>query len=138
MTGGDTVPENTKKRNARQYAWQKETYDRKAYLLYKGQGDAVDQAAKSAGISASEWIREAIRDKMASSGDPYIRESRQTATHEIVRYPDEIAIIPDLEAYARSAGQTVDDYIAQAIRERMQRQDAEYTEDIQRVNLDDL
>lgn len=125
------MPENTKKRNARQYAWQKETYDRKAYLLFKGQGDAVDQAAKTAGVSASEWIREAIREKLADGGDHYIRERGQIADHEI-------ASISDLEVYARSAGQTVDDYIAQAVKERMRRQDAEYTEDIQRVSLDDL
>lgn len=132
------MPENTKKRNARQYAWQKETYDRKAYLLFRGQGDAVDQAAKSVGVSASEWIREAIREKLEKGGDHCIRERGQVADRESVRYPDEIASISDLEVYARSAGQTVDDYIAQAIRERMQRQDAEYTEDIQRVSLDDL
>ena len=53
-------------------------------------------------------------------------------------YPDDIINITDLEAYARSAGQTVDDYIAQAIKERMQRQDAEYIEDVQHVSLDDL
>ena len=132
------MPENTKKRNARQYAWQKETYDRKAYLLFKGQGDAVEQAAKIAGVSASEWIREAIRERLENGGDHYARERGQTADHEIVRYPDEIARISDLEVYARSAGQTVDDYIAQAVKERMQRQDAEYTEDMQRVSLDDL
>ena len=132
------MPENTKKRNARQYAWQKEAYDRKAYLLYKGQGNAVDQAAKIAGVSASVWIREAINYKLVNSGDHYMRTDRQAEVHEIVRYPDKIANITDLEAYARSVGQTVDDYIAQAIKERMQRQDAEYIEDVQHVSLDDL
>ena len=38
--------------------------------------------------------------------------------------------IKDLEAYARSAGVTMDQYIKSAVLEKMERQDKEFTEDV--------
>lgn len=41
--------------------------------------------------------------------------------------------IPDLAAYARSAKMTEEEYIIQAVKEKMQRQDADFTEEVTRV-----
>lgn len=43
--------------------------------------------------------------------------------------------IPDLCIYARSAGMTTEEYIKQAVIEKMQRQDKEYTEDIKHEKI---
>lgn len=124
----------------------KEKYNRKTYeqvnFRLRQDGEIrrsdIEMQAKQEGKSLNAWLTEAVMEKMGILAVGSSGKTQNIESHEIVRYPDDIINITDLEAYARSAGQTVDDYIAQAIKERMQRQDAEYIEDVQHVSLDDL
>ena len=43
--------------------------------------------------------------------------------------------IPDLGAYAKSAGMTIEEYIVSAIKEKMQRQDDNFQEEITREKI---
>lgn len=43
--------------------------------------------------------------------------------------------VPDLEAYAKSAGLSVDEYLKQAVLEKMEKQDKEYTEEVTREKI---
>ena len=45
--------------------------------------------------------------------------------------------IPDIAAYARSAGMTEEEYIKSAVLEKMKRQDEEYQEEITRESYND-
>lgn len=56
--------EQIRKRNDRQYAWQKENTDRLNFTMPKGRKAEIQAYAKSAGMSASEWINTAIVEKM--------------------------------------------------------------------------
>lgn len=106
---------STKSRNQRQYNWQKENKDRINVLLDKGLNAEVKAIAGTAGKSASEWINEAIKEKMTGG----------------------ITLdIPDLKAYAQSAKMTVEEYIKQSVLEKMQRQDEEFTEKVIREKID--
>lgn len=55
---------NIEKRNQRQNAWQKENKDRINFLMEKGTKDRIKAAADQAGIKPSEFIREAIEEKL--------------------------------------------------------------------------
>ena len=57
-----------KKRNARQarYMTNKE---RISFVMEKGTKDRINQAAKSQGISAAEFIRQAIEEKLSGPGN---------------------------------------------------------------------
>ena len=114
---GETLEEkkNTKARNQRQYAWQKENKDRINVLLDKGLNSEIKEIAKTHGKSASEWINEAIKEKMTGG----------------------ISLdIPDMEIYAKSAKMTVEEYIKQSVIEKMQRQDENFTEEVTREKID--
>ena len=82
----------------------------------KGRKAEIQRSAQRKGISASEWINEAIVEKMNGG---YTLD------------------IKDLAAYARSAGMSEEEYIRAAVAEKMQRQDAEFEEDITREEIND-
>ena len=56
--------EQIKKRNDRQYSWQKENTDRINFTMPKGKKAEIKAIAASKGMSASEWINEAIQEKI--------------------------------------------------------------------------
>lgn len=56
--------EQIKKRNERQYSWQKVNTDRINFTMPKGRKAEIQEAAKAEGISASEWINKAICEKL--------------------------------------------------------------------------
>ena len=91
-------------------------YDRINFVMPKGRNAEIQRSAQSKGISASEWINEAIVEKMHGG---YTLD------------------IKDLAAYARSAGMSEEEYIRSAVAEKMQRQDAEFEEDITREEIND-
>ena len=82
----------------------------------KGRKAEIQEHAKKAGTSSSEWINSAIVEKMNGG---YTLD------------------IKDLAAYARSAGMSEEEYIRSAVAEKMQRQDAEFEEDITREEIND-
>lgn len=53
-----------KKRNARQNNWIKDTKDRINFTMPKGRKEEIKEYASRAGLSASEWINQAICEKM--------------------------------------------------------------------------
>ena len=108
--------EQIKKRNERQNTWQKENTDRINFTMPKGRKAEIKRNANIKGISASEWINEAIVEKIHGG---YTID------------------IKDLAAYARSAGMSEEEYIRSAVAEKMQRQDAEFEEDITREEIND-
>lgn len=56
--------EQIKRRNDRQYLWQKENTDRINFTMPKGKKAQIKEIASSKGMSASEWINEAIQEKI--------------------------------------------------------------------------
>ena len=56
--------EQIKRRNDRQYLWQKENTDRINFTMPKGKKAQIKEIAYSKGMSASEWINEAIQEKI--------------------------------------------------------------------------
>ncbi len=57
---------DTEKRNKRQYEWQKENTDRINFTMPKGTKDQIKEAAEKLGIKPSEFIRQAISEKLGS------------------------------------------------------------------------
>lgn len=55
---------DVEKRNKRQNKWIKENSDRINFIMPKGTKEKIQQAAAAAGLSAAEWIREAITEKL--------------------------------------------------------------------------
>lgn len=103
---------NSKSKIAAIHRYDEKAYDKTAIRLPKGTFDIIKKV--TGGGSLNGFISGAVIDKLngGAFGD-----------------------IPDLGAYARSAGMTVDDYIRQAIAEKMRRQDEEYTEEIEREKI---
>lgn len=62
------MAENIQKRNIRQNTWQKENKDRINFLMDKGTKDRIKLAADKNGQTSSEYIREAIEEKLYKSG----------------------------------------------------------------------
>ena len=58
------MPVNIEKRNTRQNTWQKENKDRINFLMDKGTKERIKAAADQAGQTSSEFIREAIEEKL--------------------------------------------------------------------------
>ena len=56
--------EQIKKLNDRLYSWQKENTDRIIFTMPKGKKGEIKAIASSKGMSASEWINEAIQEKI--------------------------------------------------------------------------
>lgn len=61
------------KRNARQKRYQ-DTKDRINFVMDKGTKDKINQAATAEGISAAEWLRRAIDEKLYSKMPDLERE----------------------------------------------------------------
>lgn len=55
---------DTKKRNLRQYNWQKENAERISFIMPIGTKDKIKEAAQLLNISSSEFIRSAIKEKI--------------------------------------------------------------------------
>ena len=110
------MAEDTKKRNSRQYNWQKENTDRINFTMPKGKKERIKEQAELSGLSATVWIKQAIDEKFQAEGVGY-------------KEAFDLSSIQDLEAYARSSGKTSAEYVREAIWEKMERQDAEYTEE---------
>ena len=102
----------------------KKTYDRINFVMPQGRKAEIMDCAQRAGVSASEWINDAIVAKLRGNGS-------------VASNYDDIVGIPDLEAYARSAGVSVRDYIIDAVRARMEQQDADFVEDVTREPAED-
>lgn len=62
------MPVNIEKRNARQNNWQKENKDRINFVMEKGTKERIRAAAEKAGQTSSEFIREAIEEKLQKAG----------------------------------------------------------------------
>ena len=58
------MPIDTKKANKRHTIWVNEKRDRINLLFSKGLKEQIQDAAKSAGLSQSQWVEQAIREKM--------------------------------------------------------------------------
>jgi hypothetical protein len=119
--------EDAQKRNKRQYQWQAENKDRINFTMPKGRKEKIKEAAQAEGISASEWINAAITEKLDGS------------VIHIVKAPAakpgtvDLSDVKDLAAYAMSAHVSVDEYVRQAVKDRMTRQDQDYTDDSESV-----
>ena len=55
---------DTEKRNKRQYAWQTDNRERINVLFDKGTKDRITMACSSTGQKVSEFIREAVEEKL--------------------------------------------------------------------------
>lgn len=55
---------DTKKRNKRQYKWQQENSERIHFIMPKGMKQQIADAAAMQNISSSEFIRNAIMEKL--------------------------------------------------------------------------
>ena len=96
-----------------QSKWENKVYDKVLVRLRKDTEptrDTITAAATAAGLSLNAYILEAVKDKMNGGKAPPVE------------------IVPDLDIYARQVGQSPEEYTAQAIRERMQRQDKQAEE----------
>jgi hypothetical protein len=62
------MAEDIQKRNTRQNAWQKDNKDRINFLMDKGTKDRIKLGADKLGQTSSEFIREAIEEKLFKLG----------------------------------------------------------------------
>ena len=62
------MAEDIQKRNTRQNAWQKDNKDRINFLMDKGTKDRIKLGADKLGQTSSEFIREAIEEKLYKTG----------------------------------------------------------------------
>lgn len=110
--------EKEKKFNKQEYdnKYIKEKYDRLNFVMPKGTKDKIYIKASGQNISSSEYLRKIINDSINGHVANNI-------------------CVPDLEAYAKSAGLAPEEYIKAAIKEKMQRQDADFKEPIERVKF---
>lgn len=63
------MPVDIEKRNTRQNTWLKENKERINFLMDKGTKDRIKAAADQAGQTSSEFIREAIEEKLIKSNN---------------------------------------------------------------------
>ena len=102
----------------------KDRYNKKTYqqvnFRVKSSGfptkEDIEESAKNENMSVNSWIISAVLDRMKGNFN---------------------IDIPDLAAYAKSAGMTEEDYIKTAVMEKMQRQDEEYQEEITRESYNE-
>lgn len=110
-----TKKENKTTRDSQIKAVQKydtKTYDRITVRVPKGYREHLKELVKPDSVNG--FITKAIEKALNGSGNPGIN---------------------DLEAYAKSAGLTPEEYIKVAVKEKMQRQDADFKEPIERVKF---
>lgn len=93
----------------------KDRYNKKVYEMisirvHKGYRDRIKQAADERGISVAQLICDSLDNKITMPG---------------------VSVdIKDLDAYSRSAHMTPEEYVKQAVREKMEKQDKEFMDDI--------
>ena len=63
------MPVDIEKRNTKQNTWQKENKERINFLMDKGTKERIKAAADQAGQTSSEFIREAIEEKLIKSNN---------------------------------------------------------------------
>jgi hypothetical protein len=95
-------------------AYDTKTYDRITFRVKKGYSEELKELVKPDTLNG--FITKAVEQRLR--GDFGLN-------------------IPDLSAYARSSGMTEEEYIKAAVMEKMQKQDAEYQEDITRERVND-
>lgn len=95
------------------------SYDRINFVMPKGRKEEIKKCADADGVSAAEWINQAIVAKMSGGG----------CKMELLNLGE----VEELEVYAKSAGKTMYNYALEAIAEKMRRQDEEFREDVERV-----
>lgn len=100
------MAKNSASRIAANNRYTEKTYDRFTFRVRKEDTERIKAAAGTQ--SMNSFIFDAIMEKLNGKSPP--------------------EIVPDLELYARQVGQTAEEYTAQAIRERMKRQDQEAEE----------
>jgi len=66
---------DTEKRNKRQYQWQKENTDRINFTMPKGTKELIKAAARAQHITPSEFIRQAIDEKLDKGRPPEIERT---------------------------------------------------------------
>ena len=103
---------NSISRLAANHRYDDKAYDKTAIRVPRGTFERIKE--KTGGGSLNGFMAAAVLEKL--NGGTY-------------------ADIKDLQAYARSAGCTEDEYIRQAIAEKMKRQDEEYKEEIEREKI---
>lgn len=59
---------DTKKRNTRQQAWINENKERINLLFEKGTKERLKEAAAAANVTISEYVRQAIEEKLEKQG----------------------------------------------------------------------
>ena len=92
------------------------TYDKFTFRLPKGSREILKEIAdEKYNKSINALITAAVNEKLNGG----------TA-----------ASIPDLAAYAKSAGLDPEDYILEAVKEKMKKQDETFAESIKRVKID--
>ena len=92
------------------------TYDKFTFRLPKGNRKKLKEIAdQKHGGSINAFLTEAVQDKIKGGY---------------------LVSVPDLEAYAKSAGLDPEDYILEAVKEKMKKQDETFTESIKRVKID--
>lgn len=74
----------------------------------------IEKAAQEDNVSLNAWIVDAILSKLSGNA---------------------IIDVPDVAAYARSAGMTEEEYIKSAVLEKMQRQDEAFKEEVIREHF---
>ena len=96
-----------------QSKWENKVYNKVLLRLRKDTEptrETITEAATAAGMSLNAYVLDAVKEKMNGGKAP----------------PAEL--VPELGIYARQVGQSPEEYTAQAIRERMYRQDKEAAE----------
>ena len=110
---------NSKSKIAANNRYVENTYDRFTFRVRRNESPTkkeIKESAKTENMSVNSWIISAVLDRMKGNFN---------------------IDIPDLAAYARSAGMTEEEYIKAAVTEKMKRQDQEYTEDVTREKINE-
>ena len=110
---------NSKSKIAANNRYVENTYDRFTFRVRRKESPTkkeIEESAKNENMSVNSWIISAVLDRMKGNFN---------------------IDIPDIAAYARSAGMTEEEYIKSAVMEKMQRQDEEYQEEITRESYNE-
>ena len=104
------MEDKKKTRYKNQSEWKKEHKDRIPFEVPKGTKEQLKEMAGNKSLNA--FLYEIVLKYIEKGNDLGIK---------------------DLEAYARSAGTSAEEYIKAAVLEKMERQDAEYKETVTRI-----
>lgn len=107
---------NSKSKISANNRYVEKAYDKFTFRLPKGNREKLQEIAqKKYGGSINAFLTDAVIDKLKGGY---------------------LVSVPDLEAYAKSAGLDPEDYILEAVKEKMKKQDETFTESIKRVKID--